>query len=180
MAALLTEYHLTDPDDMHPALALARYGKRRSGDQFVGFWLALLVESGQLRPNERTVRRHVEKFEHDAAVVAAIREAGVDDVDAELADAARVYFASGLEDASYTSTLMRMRRLSAPQVRAKAARQVADTAAMILDSGIDSRYVPLLVRGYRAALAPHGARELREAVADSPDLAAVITPILDA
>ncbi|MBB1510308.1 DUF6553 family protein [Tessaracoccus sp. MC1756] len=180
MAALLTEYHLTDPDDMHPAVALARYGKRRTGDLFVGLWLGMIVEAQQMRPSLSNVKRQVEKFESGQDLRRAVEEAGGAAVDAELADAARVYFASALEDASYTSTLLKMRRLSGTQVRDKAAHEVLRTADLILEARLGERYVPLLVRGFLAGLAPHGARELREALADHPELVDTITPILEA
>lgn len=168
MAALLTEYHLTDPDDMHPALALARYGKRRNADAFLGFWLGIIVEAQQMRPNLRTVRKHAEKFLAGRDVRTALEEAGRASIDGELRDAARIYFASGLEDSSYTSTMMRMRRLSGQQVREKAALEVVRTTAVILEAGLDQQLIGLLVDGYLAALAPHGPRELREAMARHP------------
>lgn len=166
--AALTEYHLTDPDDMHPALALARFGKRRNADLFLGFWLALIVEAQQMRPNLRTATRHVTKFLASRDVQTALTETGQESVDRELTDAARVYYASGLEDSSYTSTMMKMRRLSSAQVREKAALEVVRATALILEAGLDPRLIELLVHGYLAALAPHGARELREAVQRYP------------
>ena len=158
----LTEYHHTDPADMHPALALARFGKARKGDLFLGFWLALITEAQQSRPNVRTATRHTEKFFAGRDVQTALLEVG-DAVYTELADAARVFFASGLDDTAYSSTMMRMRRLTGQQVREKAAHQVVRTASLILDARLDQRLIGLLVRGYLDALAPHGARELREA-----------------
>lgn len=168
----LTEYHRVDPADMHPALALARYGKRRTADLFVGFWLALIVEAQQMRPNVRGAARHAEKFLGDRSLRAAVDEAGQGAVDAELADAARVYYASGLEDSSYTSGLMRMKRLTGQQVREKAAGDVAKTSALILEAGLDERLIELLVHGYLEALAPHGARELRDAAQRHPHVQA--------
>lgn len=178
MAALLTEYHLTDPDDMHPTLALARYGKRRKTDAFLGFWLAIIVEAQQMRPNQRTVRKHIEKFHAGRDVRTALDEVGRASFDAELQDAARIYYASGLEDSSYTSTLMRMKRLSAGQVREKAAMEVVRTAAFILDARLEPTLIRLLVTGYLQALAPHGPRELREAMERYPQTQEPLEAIL--
>ena len=176
----LTEYHRVDPADMHPALALARFGKRRTADLFVGVWLALLVQAQQLRPNVRGAARHAEKFLAGRDVRAAVNEAGSEAVDAELADAARVYFASGLEDSSYSSTLMRLKRLTGAQVREKAATDVAKAAALILDAGLDERLIGLLVHGYLEAVAPHGANELREAAQRHPKAQARLESALEA
>lgn len=176
----LTEYHLTDPADMHPALALARYGKRRKADLFLGFWLGIIVEAQQASPNLRLVRRHVDKFFRGADVQAALTEAGQGAVDAELTDAARVYYASGLEDQSYTSTMMRMRRLTAAQVREKAGLEVARLTEVVLGGGLDERLIEMLVRGYLQALAPHGARELRAAFGRHPQARSKLEAVLEA
>lgn len=179
MAALLTEYHLTDPDDMHPALALARFGKGRKADLFLGFWLALIVEAQQMRPNVRTATRNVDKFMGGRDVRTALEEAGQASFDGELTDAARVYYASGMEDSSYTSTMMKMRRLSSAQVRDKAALEVVRTTALVLEAGLDERLVELLVRGFLEALTPHGARELREAAQRYPHTQPLLENVLD-
>ncbi|MDO5677777.1 MAG: hypothetical protein Q4G35_09775 [Propionibacteriaceae bacterium] len=175
----LTEYHLTDPADMHPALALARYGKARKADLFLGFWLALIVEAQQMMPNPRTARRHVEKFFAGRDVLTALTETGAESVDAELSDAARVYFVSGLADPGYGSTMMRMRRLTAAQVREKAALEVVRAASLIVEAGLDQRLVGLLVSGYLAALAPHGAHELREAAQRYPQAQTLLESALE-
>ena len=78
---------------MHPALALARFGKRRTADLFVGFWLALLVEAQQLRPNVRGAARHAEKFLTGRDVRAAVDEAGTD-----VAKAAALILDAGLDE----------------------------------------------------------------------------------
>lgn len=179
MASLLTEYHRTDPDDMHPALALARYGKRRDADAFLGLWLTIVVEAQQIRPNVRSIRRHVDRFYAVPAISTALEEAGQASFDAELADAARVYYASGLEDVAYTSTMLRMRRLSAAQVRDKAALEVVRATAAILDAGLDTRLVRCLAIGFLEALAPHGAQELHDASARHPRARELLTAVVE-
>lgn len=175
----LTEYHHTDPADMHPALAQARFGTRRKADRMVGFWLALIVEAQQSRPNVRTARRHARELVASRDFLTAVAEAGQDAVDRELVDGARIYFTSALEDSAYTSTLMRMRRMNSAQVREKAALQVVRTTALIQESGLEESLIRWLLHGYLAALAPHGVRELRESTGRHPRAEATLATILD-
>lgn len=158
---------------MHPDLELARYGKKHSGDRFVGFWLALVIEGRQygLRSDVRQTRRIVEKFFRGADVRTALGTAGQDALFEELRDAARVYFESCLVDPQYSSTLWRTNRIEPEKLRGKMARDTAVTLAILCDSGvltgIATTLPVLLTDGLLRALAPHGADELGRAVARS-------------
>lgn len=161
------------PRAMHPALELARYGKKHNGDRFVGFWLALVIEGRQygLRSDVRQTRRIVEKFFLGKDVKAALGSAGQDALFEELRDAARVYYGSCLVDPQYSSTLWRTNRIEPEKLRNKMARDTAVTLAVLADSGVlkgIARTLPvLLTDGLLRTLAPHGADELGRAVARS-------------
>ncbi|MGO1384481.1 MAG: DUF6553 family protein [Arachnia sp.] len=159
---------------LHPALALARYGKKHDGDRFVGFWLALVIEGRQygLRADTRQTQRIVKRFFAGRDVVAAVGLIGADALHEQLRDAAEVYYDSCLSDPQYSSTLWRTNRLEPEKLRGKMARDTAKTLGLLGDSGALAglaRPLPtLLTDGLLGSLAPHGAEELARAVAQNP------------
>ncbi len=159
---------------LHPALELARYGKKHDGDRFVGFWLGLVVESRQyaLRSDARPMRRILDRFFSGREVVAALAAVGPAALYEQLLDAATVYHTSCITDPQYSSTMWRTNRMDPEQLRGKMARDTANTLGLLADSGALvglARPLPtLLTDGLLNALAPHGADELGRAVARNP------------
>lgn len=159
---------------LDPALETARYGKLRGGDRFVGFWLTLVMEARQqrLRPGERQVRRVLDRFWSGRDVRAALAAVGGSALNDQLRDAARIYFTTCLTDPQYASTMWRTKRIEPEKLQKKMAHDTASTLALLADSGGlvgEAVQLPaLLTEGFLNALAPHGAEELAEAVAENP------------
>ena len=162
------------PESLHPAVELARYGKKHDGDRFVGFWLALVIEGRQygLRSDTRQTRRVIDRFFSGREVAAALEAVGVETLYEQLRDAARVYYDSCLVDPQYSSTLWRTNRIEPEKLRGKMARDTAHTLGLLADSGALvglARPLPtLLTDGLMRSLAPYGAEELARAVAQNP------------
>lgn len=153
-----------------PELERARYGRRGSGDRFVGFWLALFVESRQ-GGGPRQIRRVVTSFVQDRQVSGAFADCGIAAVEAQLLDAARLYCASCLTDPSYSSSLFGLKRLAQDAVHARLAEDVARLAADLTAAGLDAPSAGLtqaLVDGYLEAIAPRGPGELHRALNRRP------------
>lgn len=162
------------PAPLHPALEFARYGGKRDGDRFVGFWLALVIEGRQygLRSDTRQTRRIIDRFFSGRDMVAALEAVGVEALYEQLRDAASVYYGSCLVDTQYSSTLWRTNRIEPEKLRGKMARDTAYTLGLLGDSGALvglARPIPtLLTDGLLRSLAPYGAEELARAVAQNP------------
>lgn len=170
-------------EPLHPDLELARYGGARGKqDKFLGFWLHLVVDSRQ-HSDPRSLAKIVKRFFEGREVAAAVASAGAPAVQAELTDAARLFFESSLNDSQYSSSLFGLKRLTPDAVRAKAAGDAARLVALLARSGtLDGPAEPLprlFVDGYLAAMAPHGAHELREAVEHHPAAAAIIRSLFE-
>ena len=102
---------------------------------------------------------------------------------AELTDAARLFFESSPNDSQYSSSLFGLKRLTPDAVRAKAAGDAARLVALLARGGpLDGAAEPLprlFVDGYLAAMAPHGAHELREAVEHHPAAGDIIRSLFE-
>lgn len=162
---------------LEPTLRRARYGRRDDGDRFLGFWLGLMVDGRQhrLTPSLTRLRRGIEGFYAGRDVRAATAAAGQEAVDAQLRDAAAVYFQTCLTDPNYSSLVWGMNRLQPEQLRAKAARDAAGTLAAIVESrgatGAAAALPGLLVDGFLEVFGEPGRDALRDAVAKSASLA---------
>ena len=159
---------------LHPDLEAARYGRNHAGDHFVGFWLELMIEArhGRLRPVAVRTRRLLDRFWAQPAVSTALATVGDSAFNDQLSDAAAIYFTSCLTDPQYSSTMWRMNRIEPEKLRNKMATETANTLALLADSGglvgPGARLPDLLTDGFLKALAPNGATELAEAVAQNP------------
>lgn len=159
---------------MHPDLVMARFGRKRDGDRFVGFWLALVMEGRQygLRANARQTRRIVDQFFAGNELQAAVEAVGQRAVNDQLRQAASVYYNSCLTDPQYANTMWRVNRLEPEKLREKMARDTVETLAMLAESGglqgAASQLPALLTEGFLDTLAPQGAEELSRAIAKNP------------
>ena len=166
-------------DESSPAdvLMRARYGANNDGDRFVGFWLALSTRAGQNtgRSDAQACRRTIEQFWKARDVRAAVESAGLSGVNAELLDAAVVYFGTCLTDSQYSSTMWRTKRLEPEKLRSKMAKDTVDILALLEDSGVlreSTQGLPaILTDALLKTLAPHGAEALSRAVAENPSAA---------
>lgn len=152
---------------MDEILTLARYGRLRDGDRFVGLWVELMVAARQASDGRRIVKSF---FRGDVA--RAVDTAGQQVVADELRDAARLYFASCLTDPQYTSTMFGMKRLPDEEIRGKIANETASALATLAASGtVDGAASALpgaLIDGYVDALGPDSEADLRAAAARHP------------
>ena len=151
---------------MEDALTTARYGPKRRGDLFVGFWVGLMVAAR----NANDARRLVLDFFRGHDVATAVEAAGVDAVGEELRDASRLYFASCLTDPQYGSSLFGMKRMDPTEVRGKIANEAASALGVLADSrALDGPAAVLpeaLVGGYVDAMG--GDAELLSALPKHP------------
>lgn len=169
----------------HTALERARYGRRLgTGDRFVGFWLQLAIEGRNypLSRDARPARRIVRRF-YDKDAKAALAEAGVPAVHAQLVEAAQLYWGTCLKDSQYSSTMFGMKRLDDDHLRAKIADDFAMIGDVLCASGAlqgDAAELPrLLLRGLLLAVPDlHG--ELRISLVRRPSVAPLVSDLLDA
>ena len=127
---------MADVTEPRTALERARFGRRLgTGDRFVGFWLELAVagRNASLGGDRRNVARTIRGFVKDTR--AAVDEAGVAALHAELRDAAQLYWGSCLTDPQYSSTLFGLKRLDDAELRGKIALEFAQAARLMIDSG---------------------------------------------
>lgn len=127
---------MADVTEPRTALERARFGRRLgTGDRFVGFWLELAVagRNASLGGDRRNVARTIRAFFKGTR--AAVDEAGVDALHAELRDAAQLYWGSCLTDPQYSSTLFGLKRLDDAELRGKIALEYAQAARLMVDSG---------------------------------------------
>lgn len=161
---------------LDPVLHRARYGPRDDGDRFVGFWLNLVVDGRQQRltPSLTRVRRAIEQFFAGREVRSAREALGDDAVNAQLRDAATVYFQTCLTDPNYSAGVWGMNRLQPEQLRVKTAKDAAGTLTAIVESrgatGPAASLPSLLVDGFVQVFGDPGRAALRDAVATKPAL----------
>ncbi len=174
------------PPALHPDLDRARYGKNHDGDRFVGFWLQLVTQARQHhgRSDTRQARRIMDRFWTRPDIRRALESVGLPAVKEQLLDAAAVYHGTCLTDPQYSSTMWRTNRIEPEKLRAKMARETADTLALMADSqglsGMSRQLPTLLTDGLLQALAPHGAEELSRAVAANPSAVRALEVAADA
>ncbi len=131
---------MADVTEPRTALERARFGRRLgTGDRFVGFWLELAVagRNASLGGDRRNVARTIRAFFKGTR--AAVDEAGVDALHAELRDAAQLYWGSCLTDPQYSSTLFGLKRLDDAELRGKIALEYAQAARLMVDSARSPR-----------------------------------------
>ncbi|MHA6523292.1 DUF6553 family protein [Tessaracoccus sp. G1721] len=161
---------------LHPALRVARYGKHDDGDRFLGFLLSLMIDARQhrLTPSLTRMRRTIEAFYSGRDVKAAREAVGQETIDAQLRDAAAVYFQTCLTDPQYSSVVWGMNRLQPEQLRAKAAKDAAGTLEAVVGSratGPAEALPGLFVDGFIEVFGDPGREALRDAAAKKPSLA---------
>ncbi len=150
----------------------ARY---RGGDQFLGFWLRLVVDSrdGATPSGMRRVRSTVDGFRRETLDASPSAEAEA--YFAELLDAAERYFDTTLTDPAYATSMFGLKRLSTKQLHDKIAGQTAKVAGMLagLREDFPGRLAQVWLQGYSNAI-PRGHAALARALATFPATAGLM------
>lgn len=169
---------------VHPALQLARRGRKGDLDTFLGFWLGILADGRQARfeSSRRRTRRTVDVFLSGRDVVAARELVGEDLLVAELLDAARVYFQTCRTDTSYSTTMWRTKRLTDEELVAKAAKEAVGGIGVLLESGLEglgAKLPRLLAAGFVDEMGEGAEAALRRALEANPTTARNVDDLMD-
>ncbi|MDF1489430.1 DUF6553 family protein [Tessaracoccus caeni] len=168
----------------YPELEAYRRGPKGDIDRFLGLWIELIVAGKQARTRGGMKRagRTVSGFLGQKPVKAVLDAGAHDVIDEHLRDSARVYFETCQSDSQYSAVLFGTKRLSAEQVRAKAAAEAAGAIGLLGDSGVlegvAARLPRLLVDGYLSAFDSDDAASLLRAAISRSDSASKVADLL--
>lgn len=167
-----------------PELEAYRRGPKGDIDRFLGFWIELIVDGKQARTRGAIKRgtRTVQAFLRQGPVQATLANGGEEAVAEALRDAARVYFETCQSDSQYGAVLFGTKRLSAEQVRAKAAGEAAGAIGLLGDGGalqgFAARFPRFLVDGYLAAFDTDDAASLLRTAITRSESASKVADLL--